>query len=202
MNPARLAVLISGAGRTLANILARIRDGSLYAEIALVIASADNAGAARARAAGLHVVVLPGRISLDAFTSLLREHAIDLVVLAGYLHLLPVPPAYEGRILNIHPALLPDFGGSGMFGRRVHEAVLAAGRTVSGCTVHLVSNQYDKGRILAQSTCPVLPGDTPESLAARVFERECDLYPRVIADVLTGKDRSIAIGNRPAPASE
>ncbi|MGH7133160.1 MAG: formyltransferase family protein, partial [Phycisphaerales bacterium] len=119
---------------------------------------------------------------------LLADHRVDLVVLAGYLTRLEIPPAYRGRIVNIHPALLPAHGGHGMYGRRVHEAVLAAGDTESGCTVHLVDDEYDRGPIIAQTRVPVLKGDIPETLAARVFEAECATYPAALAKLLRTLD--------------
>jgi|ERR1051325_10898539 formyltetrahydrofolate-dependent phosphoribosylglycinamide formyltransferase len=180
----RLAVLISGGGRTLLNIQEQIRAGRLAAQIPLVIASKDSPGARRAREAGLHVEVVPGRIAAERLAGLLAAHAIDWVVLAGYLHLLDIPPAYRDRVVNIHPALLPRFGGAGMYGHHVHEAVLAAGDKVSGCTVHIADECYDRGRIVLQRTCPVLPGDTPDTLAARVFELELEAYPAALRELL------------------
>lgn len=182
--PRRLAVFISGGGRTLMNLLERTRRGDLPAEVALVVASGDCPGVGRAREAGLSVIVPPAPLDADALERLLAEHAIDLVVLAGYLKLLPIPPTYRGRVLNIHPALLPKFGGPGMFGSRVHQAVLAAGEQQSGCTVHFCDDRYDTGPIVLQRTCPVLPGDTPETLAQRVFEQELEAYPQAIQNVL------------------
>jgi formyltetrahydrofolate-dependent phosphoribosylglycinamide formyltransferase len=138
--------------------------------------------------------VLPDR-GADAgqLESILREHRVDLIVLAGYLRLVPrsVIGAYRGRIINIHPALLPAFGGQGMYGKRVHAAVLASGRRESGCTVHLVDEEYDRGPILAQRRVPVLPDDTVESLAARVLEAEHQLLPAVV--------REAARRGRPVP---
>src|SRR5205814_1238565 len=136
--PARLAVLLSGGGRTLANLLDQIGAGTLPATIELVIASRESPGAQRARDAGIPVQVIPGVIPAARLGALLREHRIDWAILAGYLKLVQVPPGYEGRIVNIHPALLPSFGGAGMYGERVHPAVLPSGATESGCTVHLV----------------------------------------------------------------
>src|ERR1043166_3710231 len=167
--PARLAVLLSGGGRTLANLLDHIRAGTLPATIELVIASRECPGAERARAAGIDTLVIPGIIHAEHLQPLFDERRIDLVILAGYLKRLMVPAAYKGRILNIHPALLPSFGGEGMYGERIHEAVLRSGATETGCTVHLVDDEYDHGPILLQKRCPILPGDTPQSLAARVF---------------------------------
>ena len=113
-------------------------------------------------------------------TQILEDARADLVCLAGYLKLLPIPKRWQGRILNIHPALLPKFGGPGMFGDRVHRAVLEAGEQISGCTVHLCTDEFDRGPIVVQRTCPVVPGDTPETLAARVFEQECVAFPEAI----------------------
>ncbi len=188
----RLLVLIHGRGRarTLRNLAERIARGELRAEIALVLATHDAEAAAIARdELGLRVLHRPGNLDAHTLDHLAREERIDLVVLAGYLRLLEIPPGLEGRVVNIHPALLPDFGGPGMYGDRVHAAVLAAasapgGPAESGCTVHLCDNTYDTGPVLAQARVPILPGDTPQTLAARVFEAECGLYPRVIADLL------------------
>ncbi len=185
--PARLAVLISGGGRTLLNLRREILAGRLDAAIVLVIASSECAGAARAREADLNVRVIPGRIPGATLDELLREHGVDLVCLAGYLKLLTVPPGYERRVLNIHPALLPKFGGPGMYGHHVHEAVLKGGETESGCTVHFCDARYDTGAIVLQRTCPVFKNDTPDTLAARVFEQECLAYPEAIRRVLSPK---------------
>jgi phosphoribosylglycinamide formyltransferase 1 len=182
--PSRLAVLISGGGRTLFNLLDRIRTGRLNASIDLVIASADTAGAQRARDARLNTHIIRGVIPRSQLESLLNEHRIDWVVLAGYLKLIEVPESYRGRIVNIHPALLPSHGGAGMYGHHVHEAVIKAGSAVSGCTVHLVDDEYDRGPIILQKSCPVLPDDTPETLAARVFELECQAYPEALERLL------------------
>lgn len=182
--PPRLCVMISGGGRTLLNMNDRIRGGSLDASIALVIASSECAGAHKARGLGLDVRVMPGVISGAALGAALREAAIDLVILAGYLKLVNIPAGFEGRVLNIHPALLPKFGGKGMYGHHVHEAVLKAGEPESGCTVHLCDGAFDTGQILRQARCPVLAGDTPDTLAARVFELEKETYPAAIADYL------------------
>lgn len=191
MTRPRLVVLLSGGGRTLLNLLAAIEQGRLSAEIALVISSRRDAqGVSRARAAGLQVEVLRPRDFSDgaAFaaeqTRRILAQRPDLVVMAGYLVHYPVPAALAGRILNIHPSLLPRHGGQGLYGERVHAAVLAAGERESGCTVHVVDDLYDHGPIVAQRRLPVLPGDSVESLAARVFEAECALYPQAIADYL------------------
>jgi len=182
--PIRLAVLISGGGRTLLNLQRRIEEGSLRAVIATVVSSRkDAAGVERSREAGLPTLVIERRgLTADAFQRELTQAVAgaDLVCMAGFLSLWRIPDEFYGRVINIHPALVPEFGGAGMYGRRVHEAVLAAGKTVSGCTVHFCDNQYDHGPIILQRTVPVLPDDTADTLAARVFEQECIAYPEAI----------------------
>ena len=163
------------------NLQRHIAAGSLDARIVRVIASTLCAGCDRARELGVEPIVLGGTIPREKLGSLLAEVQADLVVLAGYLKKIEVPVGFTNRVVNIHPALLPAFGGKGMFGHHVHEAVIAHGCKVSGCTVHLCDDQYDSGPILVQRTCPVLETDTPEVLAARVFEQECVAYPEAIA---------------------
>lgn len=182
-SPARLAVLLSGSGRTLTNLADQIDQGNLHAEIALVIASRECLGAQRARDRGFPTTIIQGNIPATTLQHHLTHARIAWVVLAGYLKLIEVPPAFAGRIVNIHPALLPHHGGQGMFGNRVHKAVLAAGDRESGCTVHLVDAQYDQGRTLLQRRCPVLETDTPDTLAARVFEQECLAYPQALRNL-------------------
>ncbi|MFY9342937.1 MAG: phosphoribosylglycinamide formyltransferase [Planctomycetota bacterium] len=175
----RLAVLLSGAGRTLQNLLDRIGDGRMRASIAGVGSDrADAFGLQRAMEHGLDARHLK---DASATESWLSELGVDLVILAGYLRLLPIGPELHNRVLNIHPALLPKFGGKGMHGDHVHAAVLASGDKESGCTVHLCNERYDEGRILLQARVPVLPKDTPSALAARVFAAECECYPAAIA---------------------
>ncbi len=178
--PARLAVLLSGSGRTLVNLNESIKSKKLSASIELVIASKECLGAERARQAGLKTLVMPSTIPAATLAATLDANHIDLVILAGYLKLINIPPRYAGRIVNIHPSLLPDFGGPGMYGHHVHEAVLNSGKTQSGCTVHLVTPEYDRGPILLQKSCPILPSDTPDTLAARVFALECQAYPEAL----------------------
>ena len=182
--PLRLAVLISGGGRTLVNLHQHISEGTLRAGISVVISSRSGArGVERARKLGLRAIVLErSTLAPDAFQTGVTEAVAgaDLVCMAGFLSLWRIPEQWHGRVINIHPALLPDFGGRGMYGRRVHEAVLAAERNVSGCTVHFCDNQYDHGPIILQRKVPVLPDDTPETLAVRVFEQECIAYPEAI----------------------
>ncbi len=201
--PIRLGVLLSGGGTTLVNLLERIDAGSLPAKVATVVASRPCRGVERAEAAGLDVHIVPYRDipDRDAYSAAIIEHLdaaeVDLVCMAGFLSLWTIPPRYEGRVMNIHPALLPSFGGRGMFGHHVHEAVLAHGCKVSGCTVHFVNNEYDAGPIILQSPVPALDTDTPETLAARVFEQECIALPEAVrlfaADRLTLDGRVVRI---------
>ncbi len=185
----RLVVLLSGGGRTLLNLLDHIEDGRLDAEVPLVISSRRSAkGVARATDRGLKVEVLRPRDFADAEAfaaaqaTCIRAARPDLVVMAGYLVFFPVPADLQGRVLNIHPSLLPRHGGQGMYGDRVHAAVLAAGDAVSGCTVHVVDDEYDHGPVLVATTVPVAPDDDIARLAARVFEAECRTYPKAIAE--------------------
>jgi phosphoribosylglycinamide formyltransferase-1 len=186
-----IAVLISGGGTTLANLVERLRDGRLRGiTIRLVVSSRHAvAGNEVARAAGLPLRVIRRRDFpevqrfSDAIVAALDESAIELVVMGGFLCHWRIPPRYQGRVLNIHPALLPAHGGRGMYGARVHESVLAAGERVSGCTVHLADDEYDHGPIVAQARVEVRDDDTPVTLAARVAAVERDLYPRVLQQV-------------------
>jgi len=191
--PIRLAVLISGGGTTLSNLAQKIACGELDAELALALCSnSASHDKLQALALGLptHLVSRKDHESTAGFSSAvfahLRDADVDLVCLAGFLSLLHIPDDFANRVLNIHPALLPAFGGKGMFGRHVHEAVIKAGCQTSGCTVHFADQTYDTGRILVQRTCPVLPNDTPDTLAARVFEQECLAYPRAIQRYASG----------------
>lgn len=186
-NPVRLGVLLSGGGRTLQNLIDRIEDGSLSARIEVVLSSHPGVkGLERARHHRLPAVTVDYKDFADAaafsqaVTRELDRYPIDLVIMAGFIRRYLYPPKFEGRVLNIHPALLPEFGGKGFHGRHVHEAVLRSGRTESGCTVHIVDHHYDRGTILLQKRVPVLPGDTPDTLAERVFQAECEVYPEAI----------------------
>ena len=193
IKPIRLGVLLSGGGRTLLNILECIKAGELAAEVAVVIASRDCKGVERAGGAGLDVRIvrykeMPSAAAYSAkIVEILDAAEVDLVCLAGFLSFWEIPDSYAGRVMNIHPALLPEFGGVGMHGHHVHEAVLAAGVETSGCTVHFVNNEYDGGPIILQRHAPVLPGDSPDDLANRVFAQECIAYPEAIRLFAAGR---------------
>jgi len=184
----RVAVLVSGGGRSLENLAAKIASGELDARIVLVIANTPTALALdRARKLALPSAVIDHRefdgagAFSDAVFAALDASEAELTLLAGFLRQLVVPRRWSRRMLNIHPALLPKFGGKGMYGERVHKAVLEARETVSGCTVHYVTDEYDSGPIVVQRRVPVHPSDTPHDLAARVFEEEKIALPAAIA---------------------
>lgn len=196
MSKARIAVLASGGGTNLQAIVDHLaaRGSERAGDVVLVASDRAGAGALdRARRAGIPAAVLrspkhpDGREPMD----LLREHRVDFIALAGFLKLLPkeLIAEFPSRIVNVHPALLPAFGGPGMYGDRVHRAVLMAGARVSGATVHYVDEEYDRGAILAQWPVPVLADDTVQSLAARVLKVEHVLYPRVVDAVASGRWR-------------
>jgi phosphoribosylglycinamide formyltransferase-1 len=181
--------MLSGGGRTMVNLAAAMQRDRMNASIELVIASTECAGCERARERGFVTRVEPGVIDRERLGAMLSEARIDYVLLAGYLKLVRVPEAYRHRVVNIHPALLPSFGGAGMYGQRVHAAVLVRGCKVSGCTVHLVDDEFDSGPILVQRACEVREDDTPETLAARVFEQECVAYPAALEMLIEGRVR-------------
>lgn len=179
----RLVVCISGGGTTLQNLIDRIADGRLTAKIVAVIASNPDAfGIQRAQRAGIPVQIVEraGGGHSERLFAAISEYDPDFVCLAGWLNLIRIPADYAQRVLNVHPSLLPAFGGKGMYGHRVHEAVLAYGAKVSGCTVHFADDTYDTGPILVQRAVPVHDSDTPEQLAKRVFAAECEAYPEAI----------------------
>jgi phosphoribosylglycinamide formyltransferase/phosphoribosylglycinamide formyltransferase-1 len=183
--PSRLAVLASGRGSNLQAIIDHFDNISRerIAKVVLVASNrADSPALIRAATASIDIASFDAADDGDELLELLRRFRVDLVVLAGYLKRIPpkVVREYSGRILNIHPALLPEFGGEGMYGARVHEAVIASGARESGVTVHVVNDEYDRGPIVAQWRVPVEPGDTAEALAARVLSVEHVVYPRVV----------------------
>lgn len=195
MSMTRIAVLASGGGSNLQAILDHLHalGPARPGEVQLVISNRADAGALeRGRARGITSLVVDGAGLLPT----LSDHSIDMVALAGYVRMVPsdVTDAYAGRIVNVHPALLPAFGGAGMYGRRVHEAVLSRGVRVTGVTVHMVDSEYDQGAIVAQWPVPVLAGDDVDILAARVLEAEHRLYPRVVAALAAGRVRLGANG--------
>lgn len=186
-NPIRLAVLLSGGGTTLQNLLDHIADGRLRAQVVLVLSNnADAYGLVRAENAGVSAAVVEHKEcgSREEFSrrifERIRQSQADLVCMAGFLQLLTISDDFSGRVMNIHPALIPAFCGKGFYGHHVHEAVLAYGVKVSGCTVHFADNVYDHGPIILQRAVPVLDDDTPDTLAARVFAEECEAYPEAI----------------------
>jgi formyltetrahydrofolate-dependent phosphoribosylglycinamide formyltransferase len=192
--PLRLGVLFSGGGRTLENIAGGIARGDLAATIPLAISShAQAGGIARCERLGIPCEILDyrelGERFQEALLQTIAANDIDLVLLAGFIRPFPIGPEYEGRVLNIHPALLPSFGGRGFYGHHVHEAVLASGARFSGCTVHFVTAEYDSGPIVVQRIVPVEDDDTPDTLAARVFDEECLAYPEAIRLFAAGRLR-------------
>jgi phosphoribosylglycinamide formyltransferase-1 len=196
-----IAVLISGGGTTLKNLIERIGDGRLRAAIRLVVSSNPNAAGLRfAQEANIPSLIVQRKdyLDQDAYSREIFSHcraaAVDLAVMGGFLKQLTIPPDFANRVTNIHPALVPAFCGKGLYGHRVHEAVLEYGAKVSGCTVHFADNQYDHGPVILQKTVPVLDDDTPETLAARVFQAECEAYPEAIQ--LIAEDRIRVDGRR------
>ena len=194
--PLRIAVLISGGGTTLRNLIQTIESGDLNARIGLVLSSRATAGGLRfARRASLESrVVDPAQFdSTENFSNEIfdacRRADVRLVAMGGFLKHVLVPPDFTNRVMNIHPALIPAFCGKGYYGVRVHRAVLDYGAKLTGCTVHFVDNEYDHGPIILQQTVPVLPDDTLNSLAARVFETECRIYPEAIQLFADGRLR-------------
>ena len=185
-----IAVLASGSGTNAENIIRYFREkGS--ARVALVLTNRQNAFVLeRAKWLGVPCVWFAKSDweSGELVLSTLREHDIDFVVLAGFLARVPdnILHAYPNKMINIHPSLLPKFGGKGMYGDRVHEAVIASGEKESGITIHYTNEHYDEGGIICQQKCPVLPGDTPEELAQRIHRLEYEYYPKVIEELVEG----------------
>lgn len=193
-HPFRIAVLISGGGTTLRNFLEKIALGQLPVEVALVVSSSPTArGLQFAADAGIESAIVERKAfaDQDAFSRAVFDHCrrakVDLVVLAGFLKRVTIPDDFNNRVANIHPALVPAFCGQGFYGHRVHEAVLEYGAKLSGCTVHFADNQYDHGPVILQRAVPVLDDDTPDTLAARVFEAECEAYPEALRLLAAGR---------------
>jgi phosphoribosylglycinamide formyltransferase 1 len=190
MKPLPIAVFLSGGGRTLENLIQHRDRHDLPIDIKLVISSSAGVrGVQIAKNAGLAIGVVgktdfpdPQRYS-EAMFQPVRDSGATHVVMAGFLKHVLIPDDFEHRVINIHPSLLPAFGGEGMYGERVHAAAIKRGVTISGCTVHYVDNEYDHGPIILQRSCEVLAEDTPESLAARVFEQECEALPAAIRKI-------------------
>ncbi len=190
----RLVVLISGGGTTLKNLLEKMAAGQLDAQILLVISSNAAAGGLQiAEAAGIRTHTLDRKAFAsdlaysEAVFDACRTTGADWIVMGGFLKYVPIPADFENRVLNIHPALIPAFCGRGFYGHRVHEAVLEYGAKISGCTIHFVDNQYDHGPIILQKIVPVLDDDTPDTLAARVFQAEREAYPEALRLLTGGK---------------
>jgi phosphoribosylglycinamide formyltransferase 1 len=191
--PIRLAVCVSGGGTTLQNLIDRVRAGRLSASIVQVVASRPGIGAiARAEAARIPLAVATqgsrdrAEFSASVFDPI-RHSKADLVVLGGFLALIEIPPDYQGRVINVHPSLIPAFAGKGFYGQAVHRAVIESGVKVSGCTVHFADASFDTGPIIDQRAVDVYDDDTPEALAARVFQEECQALPRAIELYAAGK---------------
>ena len=191
--PIRLAVCVSGEGTTLQNLIDQIRACRLKAEVVQVVASRPRIGAiARAEAAGLPLALANynARSKTEFSNSVfepIRHSKADLVILAGFLALVKIPPDYKGRVINIHPSLIPSFCGKGFYGSKVHEAVLAMGAKITGCTIHFADDDYDNGPIIVQRPVPVLEDDTLEALAARVYKEECKALPEAITLYAEGR---------------
>ena len=193
-----IAVLLSGSGRTLDNLIRRL-DTSI--KIGPVVSSREDAGGIGiAKEHGLPAFVVPrtdyssSESFSQAINDILAPFEPGLIILAGFLSYYHYPENYEGRVMNIHPALIPSFCGKGYYGMRVHEAVYEKGVKITGCTVHFVDRHYDQGPIILQRACPVEDSDTPESIARKVFALECEAYPRAIR--LYFENRLIVRGQR------
>lgn len=195
MASSRVAFLLSGSGSTLANLLAHMERGAVRGEVCVVVSDRDGVkGLDIARDHGIPVAVVSRKAYQRARYSAALEEALrpfapDLLVSGGFLTIFDVPADLEGRTINVHPALLPSFGGKGYYGHHVHEAVLKAGCRVSGCTVHFVNAEVDGGPIIEQKAVRVRTDDTVQTLAARVQAAEREIYPQVIDDLLAGRIR-------------
>lgn len=196
--PLPVAVLISGGGTTLRNLLDCIERGELPLDVRLVVSSSGEArGLEFARSAGVKSLVVEPRdhATVDSFSKAIfdgcRAAGAELIVMGGFLKLVRIPADFQGRVVNIHPSLIPKFCGRGYYGQRVHEAVITAGETQSGCTVHFVDEQYDHGPVILQRRVSVLEDDTPETLASRVFAAECEAYPEALRLLAAGRVRLV-----------
>ena len=200
----RIAVLISGGGTTLKNLIDKKNCGDLKVNIANVISNNPTAGGLEfARAANIETAIIDHRLQSDIqqFSEKLFEECrsaqANLVVMGGFLRRVTIPTDFVNRVINIHPSLIPAFCGKGLYGLRVHEAVIQYGCKLSGCTVHFVDDQYDHGPIIAQRSVPVRTDDSPMELAHRIFEQECEIYPEVINWIAAGQvhvsDRRVLI---------
>jgi phosphoribosylglycinamide formyltransferase-1 len=206
MTRLRVAALASAGGTTFENLVERSRDGRLDADIVLLVVSRPDCGAVeKARRLGVPCVVIQkqkdGQADFDAaITGQIDGSSVDLVCMCGFLKLWTLPASYAGRVMNIHPSLLPAFGGKGMHGMHVHEAVVKSGAKVSGCTVHFATNAMDEGPIIVQKAVPVSFEDTPDTVAARVFAAEREAYPEAVALFAQGRLSIDGARVRVAPA--
>jgi len=194
MKPLRVAVLLSGSGTTMQNLIDLSKAGKLPIEIVLAVSDRPNIkGLERAELAGIpaEVVKRDQCVSLQEFSQRIfgwcRQFKADLVIMGGFLRLIQIPDDFQNKVMNIHPSLIPSFCGKGFHGLNVHEAVINSGNKVTGCTIHFADNQYDTGPIILQKVVPVLDDDTPKSLMNRVFEEECKAYPEAIQLFAQGK---------------
>ncbi len=189
-----LAILISGSGTTLQNIIDKINDNSLNAKIQVVVCNSPDAyGIKRAEQNNIPTAIVQhkGRNQTKTFSNTIikeiEKYPVDLIILAGFLHLFKIPDSYAGKVMNIHPGLIPSFCGKGYYGHHVHTAAIESGVKISGCTVHFVDNEYDRGPIIIQRTVHVNADDTPDTLAQKVFKEECIAYPEAIRLFAEGK---------------
>ena len=194
----KLAVLFSGSGTTLENLFEKSASGAMNADVVVAVSSrADAYGLERARSRNVPgiTVARKGFTTVDAFSdaiyAAIDPYKVDLVCHAGFMSMLRVPAEFEHRMINVHPSLLPSFGGKGFYGHHVHEAVLKHGCKIAGCTVHFVDNEYDNGPIIAQRAVPVLENDSAETLGARVQEAEREIYPEAIQWIADGRIKII-----------
>ena len=192
----RIAVLISGGGTTLRNLIEKINAGQLGVRIVMVVSSSPKAGGLQyAEKAGIPIAIIQRKQydTRDQFSDAVfdqcRRAGAQLVVMGGFLKQVTIPDDFTERVVNIHPALIPAFCGKGFYGHHVHEAVLEQGVKVSGCTIHFVDNEYDHGPIIFQKAVPVADNDTPDTLAARIFQAECEAYPEVLRLIAAGRVR-------------